>query len=476
MEYGILSLIPPILALIIALMTKKVSLALIIGIFSGMFIMNGWNPIVAATSSIQTLFEVCADIGNLKVLVFTSLMGAFVLLIRVSGGVDGFVNYLTIKNKKIKSKTGAMLLAYVIGLLIFIDGLMGIMFKGTVTLPIFDRYKISREKLAWISDSTSAPVNALIPLNSWGAMLSGLIGAQVASGIISGDPMGLLIQSLPFQFYNVVTLLFVLFIILTGKDFGPMKKAELRVQTTGALYDEGVTPLMKDEEEDEILVAEGQGKMKNMAVPLAILITFTFLSLLYTGSGNIIKGDGSLSIVYATIITLGYMCISYARQNIMNPSEFVNYIYKGVSGMLSLVVLLVLAFAIGKTVSTIGTGPYLASLVEGKVSGSFGPALIFLFGAVMSFSTGTSWGTFSLMMPIAIPMAVAMNANIVLSIAAVVSGGIFGDHCSPMSDTTILASSSSGTDLFSHFKTQTPYALVCASISFVLFIVFGLIM
>ena len=214
MEYGILSLIPPILALIIALMTKKVSLALIIGIFSGMFIMNGWNPIVAATSSIQTLFEVCADIGNLKVLVFTSLMGAFVLLIRVSGGVDGFVNYLTIKNKKIKSKTGAMLLAYVIGLLIFIDGLMGIMFKGTVTLPIFDRYKISREKLAWISDSTSAPVNALIPLNSWGAMLSGLIGAQVASGIISGDPMGLLIQSLPFQFYNVVTLLFVLFIIL----------------------------------------------------------------------------------------------------------------------------------------------------------------------------------------------------------------------------------------------------------------------
>lgn len=476
MDYGILSIIPPILALAIALWTKKVAFALMLGIFSGSLILNGWNPLIATTSSIDTLLNVFADVGNLKVFLFTSLMGTFILLIRVSGGIDGFVNYLTVQNKKIKSKTGAMLLAYAIGFLIFIDGLMGIMFVGVVSLPIFDKFKISREKLAWISDSTSAPVNALIPLNSWGAMLSGLIATQITAGVISGNGMSLLIQSLPFQFYNVVTLLFVLFMILTKKDFGLMKKAEKRVQTTGKLYDDGVTPLMQSEDEKEIKVAPDAGKAKNMIVPFIILLAGTICSLLYTGSGNITQGDGSISIVYASIITLIYMSISYTRQKIMTGKEYVNYIYKGIGGMLSLVFLLVLAFGIGSIVSALGTGPYLASIIAGRVSGALGPAIIFVFAAVMSFCTGTSWGTFSLMMPIAIPMAAAMDANIVISIAAVVSGGIFGDHCSPLSDTTILSASSSGTDLYSHFKTQIPYALVCGGISILLYVIFGLIM
>lgn len=288
--------------------------------------------------------------------------------------------------------------------------------------------------------------------------------------------MNLLVSSLPFQFYSILSLIFVLFYILSGKDWGPMKKAEERVRTTGKLYDDGVTPLLNDTEGFDELVPEGKENKWNMMLPLIVLIGGTFIGLLVTGGGNLTKGDGTTSILYSVTITLLFMCAYYAKQKIMTTKQFGEYVLKGVSNMLTLVILLVLAFAIGSVIKTLGTGTFLASLIGERVSGAFGPAIIFLLGAIMAFSTGTSWGTFSIMMPIAIPMAVAMDANILLTIGAVVSGGIFGDHCSPISDTTILSSMSVGTDLFSHVKTQLPYALVVAAISTGLYVIFGFIM
>ena len=248
MEYGFLTLVPPILAIAFAIAFRKVALALLIGIFSGQLILCGWNPFTSVSESVNSILNVCADTGNMKTFLFTALMGAFVILVRVSGGVKGFVNYLTEQSQKVKNKRVAMLIAYVIGIIIFIDGLLSIMFTGVVTRPLIDKFKVSREKLAYICDATSAPVNAMIPLNSWGAMLMGLIGAEIASGYITGDPMNLLVSSLPFQFYSILSLIFVLFYILSGKDWGPMKKAEERVRTTGKLYDDGVTPLLNDTE------------------------------------------------------------------------------------------------------------------------------------------------------------------------------------------------------------------------------------
>ncbi len=475
MEFGILSLIPPIIAMVIAIVFKRVTLALLFGAFTGYLIMNGWNIFSTITITIDEILNVVANVGNLKIFIFTSLMGAFVILVTASGGVEGFVEYLTEQNKKIKNKKQAMLLGYIIGIIIFIDGLLSIMFTGVVTRPITDKYKVSREKLAYICDSTSAPINAIIPLNSWGAMLMGLIGTQIASGIISGDPMELLIKSLPFQFYSLVAVLFVLFYIVTGKDWGPMKKAEDRVMLTGKLYDDGVTPLMSDDLSEDEKLDNIKPNKNNMLIPLLILIVVTFIGLLLTGNGNIAKGDGTTSILYSIIITLTFMFVYYKKQKIMTNKQFGIFVNKGIGNMLSLVMLLVLAFTIGNAISTLGTGKYLASLVEGKINGSVGPAIIFLMGAIMGFSTGTSWGTFAIMMPISIPMAVSMNSNILLTIGAVISGGIFGDHCSPLSDTTILSSMSAGTDLYSHFKTQIPYAVLSAGVSFVLFIIFGLI-
>ena len=476
MEYGFLTLLPPIIAIIAAVALRKVALALLIGIFTGELILFGWNPFAAIDASVNQILNVCTDTGNLKTFMFTALMGAFVIMVEVSGGVDGFVKYLTEQSQKVKSKRAAMLIAYVIGIIIFIDGLLSIMFTGVVTRPLIDKYKVSREKLAYICDATSAPVNAIIPLNSWGAMLMGLIAAEISAGFITGDPMALLIESLPFQFYSILALIFVLFYILSGKDWGPMKRAEIRVQTTGALYDEGVTPLLNDKDGIERLVPEGKGNKWNMILPLIVLIGGTFVGLLVTGNGNIIEGSGTTAILYSVIITLIFMCIMYTRQKIMTSKQFGDYLLKGISNMLNLVALLILAFAIGAVVKELETGIFMASLIGDQVSGAFCPAIIFVLGAIMAFATGTSWGTFSIMMPIAIPMAVAMDANILLTIGAVISGGIFGDHCSPISDTTILSSMSVGTDLFSHVKTQLPYALVTAALSTVVYVAFGLAM
>ena len=476
MEYGYLTLVAPILTLIIAIATRKVPLAMLVGIFTGQMIICGWNPFTAINEGVNGILGVCTDTGNLKTFLFTALMGAFVILVRVSGGVKGFVNYLTEQSKRVKSKRIAMLIAYVIGIIIFIYGLLSIMFTGVVTRPLTDKFKVSREKLAYICDATSAPVNAIIPLNSWGAMLMGLIAAEIASGYIQGEPMNLLVRSLPFQFYSILSLVFVLFYIITGKDWGPMKKAELRVQTTGKLYDDGVTPLLNDTDGFEELVEEGKENKWNMMLPLIVLIGGTFLGLLITGGGNLAEGDGTTSILYAVIVTLLVMCVMYTKQGIMTAKEFGDSVMKGVSSMMGLVILLILSFAIGRVIKGMGTGQFLASLMGDTVSGAFCPAIIFLMGAVMAFCTGTSWGTFSIMMPIAIPMAVAMDANILLTIGAVVSGGIFGDHCSPLSDTTILSSMSVGTDLFSHVKTQLPYALLTAACATALYVVFGFVM
>lgn len=476
MEYGILTIIPPLAAILIAVLFKKVELALICGMVLGELILCGFNPFSAIGSTLDVILTKAGDIDNLKIFVFTALMGAFVLLVRVSGGVDGFVDYLTEQNKKIKSPVAAQMLAFIIGVIVFVDGLLSIMFTGVVTRPLTDKYSVSREKLAYICDSTSAPINAIIPLNSWGAMLIGLIGAEIASGVIAGDATDLLIKSLPFQFYSIFAILFVLFYVLTGKDWGPMKKAEERVKTTGKLVDDGVVPLLQDASDDESCVKDGKPNKWNMLLPLITLIGGTFVGLLISGKGNITQGDGTTSILYSIICTLIIMMIYYTRQGLMSAKEFGEFVKKGVSNMIGLVVLLVLAFAIGGVIKELGTGLYLASLVEGKVSGAFGPAIIFVLGAVMAFCTGTSWGTFSIMMPIGIPMAAAMGANPLLAIGAVISGGIFGDHCSPMSDTTILSSMTAGTDLYSHCKTQIPYALLAAAVATVFYIIFGFIM
>jgi Na+/H+ antiporter NhaC len=458
MEHGILSLLPPLLAIFLAITTRNVVASLFIGIFSGHFILASFNPITAFISMFDSIIALFAEGWIVKTLIFSILVGAVLKLVVDSGGVAGFVHYLTEKQKTIKSKTGALLLAYIIGLIIFIESSITALIAGAISRPLTDRFGVSREKLAYVCDSTSAPVCSLIPFNAWGALLIGLITEQVSSGIITGNPTSLLFQSIPFNFYAIVALLLVLYIIFTGNDFGPMKSAEQQAPTN---TNDAETPMTT-------------GNMWHMLLPLSVLVIMMPIGLYYSGGGDLFNGSGSTSVFYAVIVTLLFSFFYYWLTKAMSIDKWFNSFYRGMSDMLPIVMILILAFSISNVAKTLETGQYLASIASDALPVAMIPMVIFLLSGIIAFSTGTSWGTFSLMMPISIAFSVATGADLTLSIAAVVSGGIFGDHCSPISDTTIISSMATRCDHISHVNTQLPYALTAGLISALLFLLAGI--
>ena len=271
----------------------------------------------------------------------------------------------------------------------------------------------------------------------------------------------------------MVTLGAVLFYVLTDKDFGPMRKAEKRAIEEGKVLRDGAVPLTASDATDIERIKGVRPNMLNMLLPIIVLVAMMPISLLITGGGNIFQGSGSTSVLWSMLASLGFTGVFYISRRVMGLHEFMGYVYKGCGAMIPVASILIFAFAIGTVSTKIGTGQYLASLVEGRISGGFGPAIIFLFAAITAFSTGTSWGTFAIMMPIAVNMAVAMDANLYACIGAVISGGVMGDHCSPISDTTIVASMATASDHIDHVRTQMPYAVLNGLIAFVLFIVAG---
>lgn len=453
MEFGIASLFPPLLAIVLAVLTRQVFLSLFAGVLIGELTIKGWAFFPALNASLERVVGVFAEGWVTKTVMFSLLVGSIITLVQASGGVEGFVHYLTEKNKIIKNRKAAQMLAFIIGMVIFIESSITILTSGTVARPLTDKFKVSREKLAYICDSTSAPVCSLIPLNAWGATLIGLIAVQVNNGIIQGNPTSILIKSIPFNFYSILAVLAVPFYILTGKDWGPMKKAEERVMKTGKLIRDGAIPVV-DIEATEIQTKAGvKPEARNMLLPLAVLIGMMPVGLYITGKGNIFDGSGSTSVFWAVLAALVFTAVYYRVKKLMTLAEYMEYVYKGIGSMIPVVMILMFSFAIGNVTSDLGTGKYMASLVDGKIHGAFGPALIFLMGCIIAFSTGTSWGTFALMMPIGVQMAVVLHSNLYLSIGAVISGAIMGDHCSPISDTTILSSMAAATDHIDHVKT-----------------------
>lgn len=476
MEYGMICLLPPVLALVIAIAFKRVLLGLTLGIFSSYLIIGGWNPVTAIVSTIDALIGVLAGAGDTKLLIYTALMGSIVLLSKKSGGVAGFVDYLTVKTKMIKSRKAAMLFAVVLDAMMFINGSLSIIFVGMLSLPIFDKFKISREKLAYLLDCTAAPLRALIPLNAWGAYLMGLIAIQVSDGYVTGEPMSLLLQSLPLQFYSIASLgILILFSVILEKDIGPMRKAEERVAKTGKLMgDEGNAAFIAEQQNS--LAGAANGDKWNMIIPMVALVATAFISLYITGNGNLMKGSGSTSVLYAVLVTLVVMYVMYVGRKVMTGKEFSGYMTDGISSMLSIVFLLWVSIAIGGAISELGTGAYLASMIADGMSGAILPFVTFVLGAIMAFCTGTSFGTYSIMFPLVIPLASAVGSNIPLIIGAIVSGGLFGDHCSPLSDTTILSASVTGIPLIDHVKTQMPYAILTAVVASACYLIFGAVL
>ncbi len=491
-EYGFLSLIPPVIAILLAILTKQVFISLFFGIWLGWVIIDNFNPFQGSLDAIQALVDVFKDAGNTRTIMFCALVGALIIFIQRSGGVQGFiekVNRLLERYESRKSGSNRVVvqfLAWLTGVLIFVESSISVLTVGALYRPIFDKLKIPREKLAYIADSSSAPASILIPFNGWGAFIMGLLLAQGFE-----DPFITMFKSMTYNFYPMLALIIVLIIIFSKKDFGPMAKAEKRAREEGKLVADDAKPMISDELTD-VEIKEGvKPKAFNMIIPILIMVLMMPIMLSITGWSEALterpdegflgkaffaigQGSGSTSVLVAVLFSIFCAMILYKVQGIMMFREMVDLTIKGISGMIPLSILMMLAFAIGAVCKEMETGRYVADVASMWISPNLVPFIIFIVSCFIAFSTGTSWGTFAIMIAIAVPMADQMNANIYITIAAALGGGVFGDHCSPISDTTILSSMASASDHIDHVKTQFPYAGLAGGITALAYLAMGL--
>lgn len=494
MEYGILSLLPPVLAIVLAILTRQVYVSLILGIFLGWLVLNDWNIWLGFYDTIQSFVAVFQSEGNTRTIMFCALVGALIVFIQRSGGVEGFILKIQkVLDRYEAKKTGnsrvvVQFLAWLTGVVIFVESSISVLTVGTLYRPIFDKLGIPREKLAYIADSSSAPASILIPFNGWGAFIMGLL---LSAGFT--NPFSTMFAAMAYNFYPMIALVLALIIIFSKKDFGAMAAAEKRARETGKLLADGAKPMVADELTS---VAPKEGisyKARNMVIPIATMVFMMPIMLIYTGweaaiteipnAGFIEKisfaignGSGSTSVLVAVIISLLVSMLYYGLQGIMKMDEMVDLTMKGISGLMPLALLMLFAFAIGDVCKVLETGKYVASVASETIPGGVIPFLVFILSCFIAFSTGTSWGTFAIMIPIAVPLAQALDVNVYMAIAAVMGGGVFGDHCSPISDTTILSSMASASDHIDHVRTQLPYALVAGGIASVMYLIFGFLM
>jgi len=453
---GVLSLFIPLFIIIMAIITKDVVVSLLSGIFFGELVLNNYNPFHALLALLDGFVGLFSEGWITKTALFALLVGSIIKLITHSGGVDGFVSYLSQKQQKIDSPRGALFLAYFLGVVIFIESSITALVAGTVAKPLCDKNGVSREKLAFVCDSTSAPVCSLIPFNAWGALLLGLIVTSIHEKVIEGDGISLLIESIFYNFYSLIILLIVFVVIFFNINIGPMRDAKA-VPFKQRLKD-------KREHRSPWL----------MVLPILVLIFMVPLSLYYTGKGDILDGSGSTSVFYSVIAALLFIYIYYIAFGYMKHKEYFASLYEGIADMIPIVLILLLAFLIGTVIKELGTADYIAMKMESAHLPLYlVPMLVFWVSALTAFSTGTSWGTFSIMMPIALGLAGTFDLTIPLMIGAVISGGIFGDHVSPISDTTIISSMASGCDHVEHVRTQMPYAFIGFILATILYLIFG---
>ena len=468
-EYGILSILPPVLAIFLAIRTKQVVFSLLVGIFFGWLIISEWNILDGFIATLQAIVDVFKGEGNTRTVIFTLLIGALIHLIRHAGGVDGFI-YNIQKRLQATNHPGRTIqvAAGLTGFLLFIESNISILTVGTAFRPLFDRFGIAKEKLAYLADSSSAPSCILFPLNAWGAYIMGLLLAYDHL-----DPFKALVFSIPFNFYPILTLVLVFYLAWTGKSYGPMKSFESSTNQTSQHVESGPK----------------EGKARNMIIPLMVMVISMPVLLIYSGweAGvdtsffdqiwkSIGNGSGSFAVMTAVIIALLFSAVYYGYQKLINLTSFFEVSVEGMKDMLVMALLMVLAFAIGDMCKALGTGIYVADVTSAWLSPAVAPVILFLTSCFVAFSTGTSWGTFAIMISIGVPLAQSVGLNPYLAIGAVLGGGVFGDHCSPISDTTLISSMATQSDHIDHVRTQLPYALFTGGIATVLYLVIGFAM
>lgn len=451
-------LIPTILTIIVCLWSKQIYIGMFVGIFSGCVILTGGNVLSGLNMSFDKLIGVVASAWNVKIILFAVLIGGVIKLMQVSGAVRGLINWLQ-KKANVTTPAKAQFLTWLIGVVLFFDQYTSEAVTATIGKTLADNYGYSKEKVAYIVDSTASPMCAFIPLNSWGAYIIGILATLGVS-----DTMGVMIKALPFNFYCIIALILVLVVIFKNWNIGGMKAAEANV---AAVVEKETTEVA--EEADQRLASP-----MLVVLPIAVIIATVIAALYITGGGTMTDGDTSTAVFYSMILG-NIVTILLCLKEGMKVKDSVRNCLDGCMEMVPVAMLLVFAFCLSSICSELGVGAYVSELTAAHLSNAVVPVLVFIVAGLMAFATGSSWGTFAIMIPIVVPMAAATGVPVHVLVATMLSGAIMGDHCSMISDSTVLASVFSGCDNVRHFKTQLPYALIAAGIAIILYLVVGFI-
>lgn len=470
MQYGFWSVVPPILTIVLALVTKNVFISLLIGIFTSSMVLCGGAPLTGLNDAFYSFIHTFESSGNTITLISFLLIGALIYLIEKSGGVEGFTEVMLKKRALIKTKRGASIFTWLLGIIIFTSGSLSCMVTGSVSRPFNDALKVPHEKSAFIVHATSTPWCVLFPLSGW---LAALAGYLTSGGVPENEAISVLLRSIPLNFYCILAVFGTLAVSLFGINIGPMRKAEERADKTGALDNPGRGGTLTEETTSP---SKAKPRVLNMLLPMGVLIATILAVLTITGKGTPTQGAGMQSLLWGCILAVVTICILCVAQKLFSVDEVINEMFKGMGTMLPVAGILLFGFTMGNLVKDLDTGNYLTSVFMGVLSPALLPALSFLLCMLLSFATGTSMGTMAIMSVICLPMAISMGISIPLVAGAVFGGSIFGDHASPISDTTIMSCATTGCDIIDHVKTQMPYVLIFAAISLVLYVVLGFVM
>ncbi len=459
------ALLPPIIAIGLALITKEVFSSLFIGILSGAILVGDWNPLATMDTVVGTGL-ISAVEGTAGIFIFLIELGILVSLVNKAGGSKAFGEWA---QKHVKGKVGAQIATFILGILIFIDDYFNCLTVGSVMRPVTDKHKISRSKLAFIIDATAAPICMIAPISSWAAAVS-----QYAA---DGQGLSLFIAAIPFNFYSILTLVFVLGLVLMKFDFGPMRKHEINAEN-GDLFSGAV---VKGAEE----TPNEKGRVLDLIIPIVFLLVSSVFALVYVG--GIFDGadfitafadtDATVALPWGGLIALVLSIIYLAIRKTVSFNEAMESVPKGFMAMVPAIFILTFATALKNVTSELGAAFFVGNLMNGAAEGLMGflPAIIFIVACVLAFATGTSWGTFGILIPIVTAMFAEGEPLLIVSMSACLAGAVCGDHCSPISDTTIMSSAGAECEHINHVSTQIPYAVFVAVISFVCYIIAGFV-
>ena len=473
------ALLPPLIAIALALITKEVYSSLFIGIVVGGVLYANFNFEGSLVHVVRTGFmETIADPGNIGILIFLILLGSIVAMLNKTGASVAFGRWTT---KHIKTRVGAQLCTILLGVLIFVDDYFNCLTVGSVMRPVTDKHNVSRAKLAYLIDATAAPVCIIAPISSWAAAVAGF-----ASGAGVNNGMELFIRAIPYNFYALLTIVMMIFMAVSKFDYGPMKKHEYNAVTKGDLFTTG-----KEDIESTEAVDNPKGRVCDLVIPIIVLVILCMLGMIYTGGfftegeegfrnfatafSNCSAGEG---LAYGSFGAIIFAVIFYLCRRVISFKQCMESIPEGFKAMVPAILILCCAWTLKTMTDSLGAKVFVSQLIEGSASGlrMMLPAIIFLIAVGLSFATGTSWGTFGILIPIVLSVFSGTDGNItIIAISACMAGAVCGDHCSPISDTTIMSSAGAQCRHINHVSTQLPYAMTVAGVSFVSYIIAGLI-